>query len=249
MEKRIIVITTIFLASFSTFAQWVDNGNSLTTTDNVGIGETYPSDKLVIKKNGGGLDIIHDSNTSYSSIEAFENSTSQGAIQFMGSQYSTSDRRNALEIINRKPSGNIDFYTENSLITPKLRIKGDGNIGIGTLSPLELLEVDGNLFINKENSGFIIDAANNKRVGFMKYSGKEAGIWRASGQDFEIGRVSSTDITEGLGSTPQTDFYISSGGQVGIGTTSMGSHKLAVEGTIGAREINIEATSWSDFVF
>lgn len=39
------------------------------------------------------------------------------------------------------------------------------------------------------------------------------------------------------------------GGQVGIGTTSMGTHKLAVEGTIGAREIKVEAGTWSDFVF
>lgn len=36
---------------------------------------------------------------------------------------------------------------------------------------------------------------------------------------------------------------------VGIGTTSIGSHKLAVHGTIGAREIKVEAGTWSDFVF
>jgi len=29
----------------------------------------------------------------------------------------------------------------------------------------------------------------------------------------------------------------------------MGSHKLAVEGSIGAREIKVEANGWSDFVF
>lgn len=38
-------------------------------------------------------------------------------------------------------------------------------------------------------------------------------------------------------------------GNLGIGTTSTGSHKLAVEGTIGAREIKVEASGWSDFVF
>jgi len=36
---------------------------------------------------------------------------------------------------------------------------------------------------------------------------------------------------------------------VGIGTETTGSHKLAVEGSIGAREIKVEATGWSDFVF
>ena len=29
----------------------------------------------------------------------------------------------------------------------------------------------------------------------------------------------------------------------------MGSHKLAVEGSIGAREVKVTATGWSDFVF
>ncbi|WP_166920102.1 TMF family protein [Flavobacterium poyangense] len=38
-------------------------------------------------------------------------------------------------------------------------------------------------------------------------------------------------------------------GNVGIGTTTTGSHKLAVEGSIGAREIKVQATGWSDFVF
>jgi hypothetical protein len=38
-------------------------------------------------------------------------------------------------------------------------------------------------------------------------------------------------------------------GAVGIGTVSTGTHKLAVEGSIGAREIKVEASGWSDFVF
>ncbi|WP_082994807.1 MULTISPECIES: hypothetical protein [Aquimarina] len=38
-------------------------------------------------------------------------------------------------------------------------------------------------------------------------------------------------------------------GNVGIGTTNTGSHRLAVEGSIGAREMVVEAGTWSDFVF
>lgn len=38
-------------------------------------------------------------------------------------------------------------------------------------------------------------------------------------------------------------------GSVGIGTTTTGTHKLAVEGSIGARKVKVEATGWSDFVF
>lgn len=44
-------------------------------------------------------------------------------------------------------------------------------------------------------------------------------------------------------------FRVTESGNVGIGTTTTGSHKLAVEGSIGAREIKVEASGWSDFVF
>jgi len=40
------------------------------------------------------------------------------------------------------------------------------------------------------------------------------------------------------------------GGNVGIGTTSTGSHRLAVEGSIGAREVVVTSgPGWSDYVF
>jgi hypothetical protein len=40
-----------------------------------------------------------------------------------------------------------------------------------------------------------------------------------------------------------------SSGHVGIGTTSPGSYQLAVEGTIGARKVQVKIGSWADFVF
>lgn len=42
---------------------------------------------------------------------------------------------------------------------------------------------------------------------------------------------------------------LTANGSLGIGTTTTGPHKLAVEGSIGAREIKVQATGWSDFVF
>jgi hypothetical protein len=38
-------------------------------------------------------------------------------------------------------------------------------------------------------------------------------------------------------------------GNVGIGTTTPGSYKLAVEGTIGARRIKVTQAAWADYVF
>ena len=36
---------------------------------------------------------------------------------------------------------------------------------------------------------------------------------------------------------------------MGIGTTNPGNYKLAVEGAIGARDIIVTNTPWSDYVF
>lgn len=48
---------------------------------------------------------------------------------------------------------------------------------------------------------------------------------------------------------PTEKMTISDSGNVGIGTSKTSNHKLAVEGSIGAREIQVEVGAWSDFVF
>ncbi|MET0464039.1 MAG: hypothetical protein ABW007_12835 [Chitinophagaceae bacterium] len=52
------------------------------------------------------------------------------------------------------------------------------------------------------------------------------------------------------GSSGNADlFMISPSGHVGIGTLAPGNYKLAVEGTIGARKIQVKLESWADYVF
>lgn len=67
------------------------------------------------------------------------------------------------------------------------------------------------------------------------------------GQNAHIGTVSSNNmyfITNG-----QKNMTMTSGGNIGIGTTNPGSYKLAVEGVIGAHEIKVTTDGWADFVF
>ena len=211
----------------------------------------------------------------------------------------------------------------------RLVIDASGKIGIGTSSPSELLDVDGNI---KVSSNKVI-SANRGRIGFshvvedwnhtiynnyqnidnegawdgMKFNGYKGASFRvgsskttalhlddlsrvgigtsapnrnlhvyganagngnvlasimigkSNGPEIQSIQQSNDDDIQGLAfrvkssSTSANPNFeamrINSSGSVGIGTTSTGSHKLAVHGSIGAREIKVEANSWSDFVF
>lgn len=84
--------------------------------------------------------------------------------------------------------------TGNSL-TEKIRITSDGNLGLGTTNPTQKLAVDGNIFASTgNNGGFLLEGGN------------------------AILRQSSTSM--GFNTNGSEKMRITSGGNVGIGTTS-----------------------------
>ena len=142
-----------------------------------------------------------------------------------------------------------------------------GNVGIGTTTPSEKLEVEGTtktnqLIVGDKNSlpPFIhawYEGTSYTNI-FINNSTQptDEGLWGISvvGGDFSI-------ITEKDNFTAvKTAFKIERGsgldinkvlfpnGNVGIGTENPGAWKLAVNGKIRAKEVKVE-TGWSDFVF
>lgn len=113
-----------------------------------------------------------------------------------------------------------------------------GNVGIGTTTPGAKVEVNGPVYLNAEGSGFVVDAAGLKRVGFMKYLGLE-GSFVHSGVPLRFGRTSAADITAGSADTFTPELVIDTAGKVGIGTTAPAAKLHAVGPGDGSATIKI----------
>jgi hypothetical protein len=191
----------------------------ITNTGNVGIGTTAPSYKLSVTT---GADIVANfySTDSKSSILINDDDTSgwlgvEDSVMFMGGSSSG--------------TGSINILTG---------IGNTGHVGIGTASPSEKLEVDGNIKLPLGSKLYI----NN------------SGEYITSTVDGDLELSSRTELRlKANTNTPSTygalEFYtsnsermrITSDGKVGIGTTSpnfaldIGGNDLRMEGTYGIR--------------
>lgn len=112
----------------------------------------------------------------------------------------------------------------------RIKVLNNGNVGIGTEQPTARQEIhvtSGGGNVLRLNTSFI----NGNSVDLNPY------ITGVNNGGFEISIAGSQR------------FIINPDGNIGVGTIATGTHKLAVDGTIGAREIKVEASAWSDFVF
>jgi hypothetical protein len=119
----------------------------------------------------------------------------------------------------------IRFVTHPSDYIERMRIKANGNIGIGTVNPVTLIHVKEDVpkYITFERQGLV-------KRGHVGYSiDRDGAVF-----------IGTDDNTHTL--------WVQQNGNVGIGTLNP-SHKLEVNGTIRAKEVKLEAANWPDYVF
>jgi hypothetical protein len=123
-----------------------------------------------------------------------------------------------------------------------------GNVGIGTTAPAAALHVSGH--VGREVARFqgSADVSNNRNFVSI-YTTNPGYWWEFSNQDPSGGgTLNGLAFRERSASGNSVErVYFASGGNVGIGTASP-THKLAVNGTIRAKEVIVD-TGWSDYVF
>jgi len=180
--------------------------------------------------------------TSYANLIFTELGTNKGIIQYIGSTFATTSRRNNLEIVNGA-NADMTFWTNN---TTRMTITSAGNVGIGTSSPqinLHLL-TGGTAFSStttyssSTSRGILLEQSNgassNGNAIWFNNSGlysaiastrESTGDWGTDLRFFTHPTVTSNqfDVTERM--------RITSGGNVLIGTSTDRSLKLVVEGT------------------
>ncbi len=173
------------------------NTTGLMVTGNVGVGTTAPAYKLDV---AGG---IRSYSSGYASLIATTTSSTNYAdlgLVRVSSTWWWSNRSAALQLINSEDGGS-------TFKTPMV-ISSSGNVGIGTLTPSERLEVVGNVKATK----FIGDGSSLTNVG-----GDDLGNHTATTTIKAINGTAALPAYTWAGDT-NTGIYLAAADQIGLST-------------------------------
>ncbi|MBT2564395.1 hypothetical protein J7E50_06845 [Pedobacter sp. ISL-68] len=236
---------------------------------NVGIGTTFPSTKFEVMQPTSGW-----------TMNSRVNATSVGEINGFKfySGYIGDDKWAGIASISESLHSNKTGLALYSGMTERLRISGDGNVGIGTTTPAGLLHlsgtyasIDGGNNYQYSGTGLIVQANTGGRtldkgaqIEFVVPAAADGGNMWGQGRIITVaGNAFNNDATGKmiLGTRRMFDkknvgqqwFYgddivIDGVGNIGIGTLTP-KEKLSVFGTVRAVEVKVESTGWPDYVF
>lgn len=191
---------------------------SIDATGNVGIGETNPINKLTIVQSSANL---YDSG-----ILIKETSSGEGNRLYIGA-----DTDGAYYRTDYSTGGNLShrFYSYN---TERMRLDGNGNVGIGTTNPSEKLDVAGNIRVESGGSIKLYNPANSAWNTILTDGNAALNITAGASNVSDIIMQAPRNFSFQTGSTGYTaKMTILQNGNVGIGTTNPGAKLQITTGT------------------
>jgi hypothetical protein len=148
---------------------------------------------------------------------------------------------------NSGGSSNLSFLTNG---TSRFTIlNSNGNIGIGTAAPEHKLHIAGDLLLDNGGAPTIFTGTGNTELNRYVQFVNSAGLLSSSG--LKAGGILVSD-TYSYANPSKNDLIVK--GKVAIGTplsSNPNNYTLAVNGKIGAKDVQIErnSASWPDYVF
>lgn len=141
-------------------AQWSAGGNNVylnNSNNNVGVGTQIPLAKFDVFATVTPTSRITWSDpASYGRLTFGQASTVIGSLQALGTNYPDSSRRGNIDLSNWYEGGDLTFWTKIAgFVSEKMRISGEGFVGIGTSTPGARLEVADGVIKSPGNAGFV----------------------------------------------------------------------------------------------
>jgi len=223
---------------------------TISAAGNVGIGTNSPDALLHLSANTGATLRLESTDTAVAANEVM------GAIEWEGNDATTGSTGIAgkIDVITEDatPEYSMRFFTQDNLagayeLAERMRIKSDGNVGIGTTSPRAKLEsyVSGNfsttyndfsgdgLYI--QTNGTVADGEYTAGISFSRTASNNARVAGIAGvqegSDADVTGLAFFTHPSGGTSLPlQESLRITSDGSVGIGTDSPAT-QLHLEGS------------------
>ena len=217
---------------------------------NVGIGTNSPTSKLQVEgSNTSSIPLLD--------LRASGTGSFQRGVRLLNSGMNTGDE--LMYAVGRSDNsrnmGQTYFYyagdgsTSNRIsmglhsVDDVFNILGTGNVGIGTASPSQKLDIAGNIRIRGANQGILLDTTGaDQAARVLVENDYELSVFTNRGAA-GFGVFGNSNIRLGFGTahtSAQTSLFINSSGNVGIGTTSPAG-LLTIKGTGDA--IRVESTN------
>ena len=232
MRRYYPLLILLLISITPAYSQWSTSGTNIynTNTGNVGIGTTSPNFRLHLKGANANSELMTLGATTTGNFAL--TSADGGAYGLFAGVGGSGNAW--LQV------GRYDSNTAYNLIMQA----ACGNVGIGTTTPGQSLEVAGNVLANKENSAFGVDAQGNARLGIIKKSGYYPTISSDSGSPIIFSQSNQIGIFTNIATATVTErMRIDGNGNVGIGNSNPQSKlDIAVSNLAG---INISGNSSS----